>query len=335
MPKLALLHLAAAVAGLLRHDFQAAAWKVRSFNAESSPGDIQRNATALLHDMSGPLVHQLEDIDEATYDYGDGRLAIITSTNSKYSMLTRNLYASMKRVGRDKLIVFCEDAACKPALEGKGMHVIETGNGFAEAGAYDSPSFNFITGRKPAYVYWCLRRGDTVLWTDSDVSWMIDPVPSLTSMSQSFIAQDDSKLRGEGGVPPSAAVGARKANTGFMWVRPTELGMTLAASWLLQMGSLRDPKLQDQRVFQAAFRSQCRRICSEELGPCEPSSDCTLLSRERCPNGSVPKWRWSKQALAYHANWHNGISAKVEQMKQKGLWLLEPQSAKTPGVTMV
>eukprot|EP00413_Alexandrium_margalefii_P044527 CAMPEP_0204586152 /NCGR_PEP_ID=MMETSP0661-20131031/47328_1 /ASSEMBLY_ACC=CAM_ASM_000606 /TAXON_ID=109239 /ORGANISM="Alexandrium margalefi, Strain AMGDE01CS-322" /LENGTH=323 /DNA_ID=CAMNT_0051595773 /DNA_START=52 /DNA_END=1020 /DNA_ORIENTATION=- len=311
------------VTGPFGHDGRALALRAGPAGNAAPTDELQRSAGALLRDVAGSLDRQLLDVDNAAYDQPQERLVVVTSSNGKYTALTQNLYSSMKKVGRSKLVVFCEDAPCERALRGQGMLVVRTGNNFAEAGEYDSPGFNLITGRKPVYLFWFLSRGYTVLWTDSDVSWLSDPVPPLASMNASFVTQDDSRLRGDerSAVPLTAGVRLRKANTGFFLARPTSLGRRLAAAWLLDMGrALGDPKLQDQRVFQGAFRSSCLNICSEELGACGPKSDCVLLSRERCPNGSVPKWRWSKQALAYHANWHNGISAKVEQMKQKGLW---------------
>mmetsp|Transcript_52742 Transcript_52742/g.153378 ORF Transcript_52742/g.153378 Transcript_52742/m.153378 type:complete len:326 (-) Transcript_52742:106-1083(-) len=325
MVSITLLSIVLIGAGSLSPFCQVLALKVLPARDGLSPDKLQHDAAAVLRDIAGPLDRQLAHIDDVVYNLGRDKLVVMTSTTSKYSALTQNLYLSMRSVGRSKLLVFCEDAACEPQLRGQGMHVVSTGSGLSEGGLYDSPGFNAITGRKPAYVYSLLRRGYAVLWTDSDTSWLTDSVASLAALDKAFAAQDDSKMRGEKGLPLDAPLGLRRANTGFFLVRPTEVGKALVASWLLNMGpGLKDQKLQDQRVFQSSLWSQCQRICSEELQACGPEADCVLLSRERCPNGSIPKWRWSKKALAFHANWHDGISAKVEQMRMKGLWLLKP-----------
>lgn len=294
--------------------------------SEVAHESLLERADHLLEGVAGSLEKQLVDAEEAAYALHDGKLVVVTSANGRYTNLTLNLYLSMTKVLRNKLVVFCEDAECKRALHGRGMQIVETGNGFAESGSYDSPMFNMITGRKPTYVYWFLQRNYTVLWTDSDVAWINDPIPALDSTNISFVVQDDSKL-GQHGVPVTAASENRKANTGFFWVRPSKVGKSLMAGWLLSMGSS-TAKVQDQRAFQPVFRSNCKDLCVEELEACHGEPDCLILSRGRCPNGSVKKWRWTKDAWAYHANWHDGAARKEEQMHDKGLWLLEDPGQK-------
>mmetsp|Transcript_72041 Transcript_72041/g.166883 ORF Transcript_72041/g.166883 Transcript_72041/m.166883 type:complete len:322 (+) Transcript_72041:59-1024(+) len=294
---------------------------VRWASTGSGNGDTRRDNPAFVRNLSLALDRELVNVDEFSYRVGDTKLVVMTSANTKYIPLTLNLYSSMRRVGREKLLVFCEDGSCEPLRERQhhGLHVMSTGNNFADAGEYDSPSFNFITGMKPAYIQWFLRRGHAVLWTDGDISWVRDPVALLASINSSIVTQDDGKFRGKKMMPDDTAVDLRHPGTGFFFVRPTELGMRIMARWFSEMDK-RDPKLQDQTVFNTVFHQECKSACSQELEACDPETPCMLLSRRRWPNGSVPPQAW-RNAVIYHANWRFGVEKKVALLRESGLWL--------------
>lgn len=248
------------------------------------------------------------------------RVIVLTTSNGKFVNMTRNLLASMKKVGRDTLMVLCEDNKCMEELqEEPGLTAISTGRNL-EMGSYNGPNWNRFMQRKPVYVQSLLDRGFAVLWTDSDIAWLRDPIEALERQQGTFLVQDDTnkdQWAWSLGLTSSTPMSLREPCAGFFLVRPGAATQDLMQDWIGRLK--RDAQLHDQWALGQLFLEDTK-ACSLELQNCGEEPGKVLLPRSTFVTGAVKRKDWEKDAVIYHANWRKGNLPKMCILLKHELW---------------
>lgn len=251
-------------------------------------------------------------LQNLSYHSPYGRKTVVMTTSSaKYVHLTKNLFESMKVQGRDKLLVLCGDVQSGKELQGTGMYTVAASNSKT---AY---SVEQLARRQPLYVKALLAQGFHVLWTDSDLVWLKDPLHLLFHKSGALLAQDDTNTDQLGSIMKQSVTTPmylREPSSGFLMVRASTSGEELMELWITKLQE--DPEKQHRQALLEVFSTESLR-CSEELQNCRPKARFRLLSRANFP--SVAHFDRTK-AVIYHAGWHAGAARKECHLSRQHLW---------------
>ena len=219
---------------------------------------------------------------------------------------------------------------------------------------FESAKYNEVTKYKSLVVEIVLRKGVHVTWSDPDVVWFNDPIPTLLALKSDFVIQNDLPLN----------VKRRKIpvlNSGFYRVRATPV--TIAAFADLNFHQQKISKTYDQISFGLVLCGNPRQSRAIGLKACFYSSKTLnthdaaaapalefpggvqpvnpykyplttanaivieALDQMTFPNGIVrdlwsdPELRAkSRDMFVLHNNWIVSQEAKVQRQIKKGLW---------------
>ena len=130
-------------------------------------------------------------------------------------------------------------------------------------GSYGSKFFREITKVKSRVVLRILKKGYSVLWSDSDITWFKNPIPLLKSYNVDMAVQSNA--------PDSDAPNAaRRINSGFFLVRSNS-AMILAFNDVVQHAS--HSTLSEQPSFYDVL------CCANKYAPHEKPGHCIKVRR--------------------------------------------------------
>lgn len=170
-------------------------------------------------------------------------------------------------------------------------------------GPYDTKSYGKVVWNRPNHIFNLLKKGCTVLYSDIDTVWAKDPFAEIGKMSgytvgadaaDLFITDDRPKTPGE------------DLCTCFMYWQPTAASERLLASW----ASSKEGNT-NQLIFNTV-------LAAARKGPAQLVPKYQVLPVSSFPPGSVAWRHWS--AAVYHANWREGMVAKVNFFKFRRMW---------------
>eukprot|EP00981_Chlorochromonas_danica_P008689 scaffold2270_cov242-Ochromonas_danica.AAC.3 len=207
---------------------------------------------------------------------------------------------------------------------------------------FRSKQFNLITARKKEAVHNILQLGYNVLFSDTDVAILQDPIPYLLWKNVDYVhsVNDWCRIKVEG-------------NTGFYFVRSTNETIKLWADAF--KAAPKYPRLDDQAIFWKVLRSsqdppilpleKCRHFDRVEdqmasyqkttgrrylttcyLDTCIFSSG--MLSRKYIPELTYEMLvenlkKMNERMVTVHANYISGNKKKMVRMMDYGLWLAD------------
>ena len=196
---------------------------------------------------------------------------------------------------------------------------------------YNTADFNLISAARYAYLIRLMTdRRRPVLYVDSDIGFLRDPMPEILGMAaehpESIITQNDMNAvhadatiaaarLGHGEFPKNASVCA-----GFSYWRPTEAQLKFCER-IGDKVRQREGRQHDQTIWNKAADSWRRNVRLLPIRSFPNGSFCfgengLALSS---PTENCVDWR---EACMVHANYLVGMNAKVAALKSAGLWRL-------------
>ncbi|XP_030846021.1 uncharacterized protein LOC115925986, partial [Strongylocentrotus purpuratus] len=181
----------------------------------------------------------------------DPRPVILATTNKAFLDFTANWLESIRRLDTNPKILI-------------GF------NTPAEQLPWDSPIYNAMVNKRPAYIYQLLQRGHDVLFSDVDTVWLRDPFPYLQGDFHVAVAEDQHK--------PYVAYCA-----GFVFFRAAEKTKEFVREWLRRLHQSKT-KISDQVLMN-------EMLTKDQI----PGLKKMVMPSEIFPNGKLffmtPGWR--------------------------------------------
>ncbi|XP_038078723.1 UDP-D-xylose:L-fucose alpha-1,3-D-xylosyltransferase 3-like [Patiria miniata] len=238
----------------------------------------------------------------------DPRPVILATTNKAFLDFTANWLESIRRLDTNpKILIVAEDKETQRFLYGRpGVHVAAS-QGFntpAEQLPWDSPIYNAMVNKRPAYIYQLLQQGHDVLFSDVDTVWLRDPFPYLQGDFHVAVEEDQHK--------PYVAYCA-----GFVFFRAAEKTREFVREWLRRLHQSKT-KISDQVLMN-------EMLTKDQI----PGLKKMVMPSEIFPNGKLffmtPGWRQQhRQSVAVvHNNWIQSKERKLQRFKEHGLWFTD------------
>ncbi len=236
---------------------------------------------------------------------------LLVFNGEEYAKEAANTVASIKKncPKRYKDIMICvSDSHSKKFAQDHKFAFIEfptiEGNG-----EFGSVNFNMFTIRKLEAIQRLLEEGQYVMYTDTDIAWIKDPIPQVLNElgNLDMILQDD-----------GAQEKQDLACTGFLYCRPSPTSIKIMQDTIALMHKEDFAKgNNDQNAIQMILPKY--------------HGKWGLLHKCLFPNGArymkhKPEYMKSCQnseALIFHANYIKGPSAKMAAMKKYKLWFAD------------
>jgi len=303
--------------------------------------------------------------NKAIHDYFDRTLrktVLVTGCNHGFINHLHNFKCFADKLGMKFIVIAMDKLAYNYITNNTSMvayHMVggAVGETTAHPQKFRSQQFNLITARKKEAVHDILSLGYNVLFSDTDVAMIRDPLPymlwenvdyvhSLNYMCKVDEKWDFHKSKVEG-------------NTGFYFVRSNNNTIQLWAN--AYAAAPKYPRLDDQAVFWKVIRTSiippvlplglCRHFNTPsdlQLKPMKDTSDRYLVSCmiDTCVFSSGMISRMYEPEFTYetllsnlkllnetictlHANYISGNEKKMARMKEYGFWLAK----QNPGTT--
>lgn len=180
--------------------------------------------------------------------------------------------------------------------------------------------FHKVSKLKCQQVLRALRAGYDVLWSDMDIFWEKNPIPSLLAdirRTKADIAiQSDATLVQN----PTSEI-----NSGFYYVAHSRQSIATFEQ-IVHHASLH-PELSEQRSFNEILCGGKREV-NDNLCHNENTNTTTyVLDRDVYVNGYYEqKFQNIDKAMIIHFNWRVGLANKTHGFKRRGKWLLNEKT---------
>ncbi|XP_033624960.1 UDP-D-xylose:L-fucose alpha-1,3-D-xylosyltransferase 3-like isoform X2 [Asterias rubens] len=238
----------------------------------------------------------------------DPRPVVLATTNKAFLDFTENWLESIKRVGtKPRILVVAEDEETQRFLYGRpDVHVVIS-EGFkipAHKLEWDSPIYNAMVNKRPAYIYQLLEKGHHVLFSDVDTVWLKEPFQFLDGEFDIAVEEDQHK--------PYIAYCA-----GFVYFRCTEKTKEFVKEWLRRLHESQT-SISDQVIMN-------KMLIEEKL----PGLRKKVMSSQIFPNGKLYfansqfYENHHEKAAVVHNNWVQSKEVKLQRFKANNLWFVE------------
>eukprot|EP00929_Paragymnodinium_shiwhaense_P076673 TRINITY_DN39462_c0_g1_i1.p1 TRINITY_DN39462_c0_g1~~TRINITY_DN39462_c0_g1_i1.p1 ORF type:complete len:367 (+),score=74.69 TRINITY_DN39462_c0_g1_i1:115-1215(+) len=273
-----------------------------------------------------------------------GHRVVLVTVDQMYVDFFENWLLSAERhlkPEREKIVVIAEDATARPLLERlrvspgkqtprfdlvdddpdiKLVLVRDAAEDAAagEATPYGTDGFATLVNRRAKRMARFLQNDCAVLYVDVDTVWLKNPFDDIDAAGSFdlYLAED---LDASGVSRQHSCLPDDKPNfcTCFIYARPTKNALDLVSTWMIASARNGDSKALAQPQFNSALCERRGKI------------DYHVLPRQRYPSGGSMKSHLEKQELlgtsgpaVVHANYRIGHAAKLDFLKQNGLWAL-------------
>lgn len=244
-----------------------------------------------------------------------GKRVVLVATNLEYWDIFENWYnhATQFMTKDDQLVVAAESPEVIERLEKHsfsyidGNDVLHHGNARHEIGnalvhedsrpPYGSRGFNKLTGKRPRHILGLLQMKCTVFYSDIDLVWTTNVYAGMAAAGPQimYLMSDDRE-------PTPAGQWSKQYCSCFLYMQPMKANVKLTTDWLRLVN--------DEDNDQPAFTNALHLIY-----PTPPSA---LPYKEFPPGIQADKCHETRRII--HANWLVGKDAKVDFLKQHGLW---------------
>lgn len=272
------------------------------------------------------LPHVREDLLAQVADAD--KVVVLVAANFGYSEVLMNFACQLRSLGLTNLLVAALDADLYRFAFEQGLPVYYEAAGAALLAnvsaancTFGSVCFRKYTKLKSRAVLDVLRAGYHVLWSDIDVVWFSNPLPTLLAFGPGVLPIQSNE--------PNASLpanGHRRINSGFYFARSEKVTIDAFAD-VVQHAST--TSLSEQPSFfdvLCGVQGENRR---GDDGCAYRGLTVRLLDRRAFPNGAVHGlWNASdvagacaaSGALILHNNWISGVAAKKERLLANGMW---------------
>jgi len=300
----------------------------------------------------------------------DSGFVLLVAVNYGYREMLMNFLCNLERVGgRDHVVVAALDQMMYEWGLREGLPVFLAGTAqtessspasdTSEAGVYGGNVFKSVTKSKSRVVLEVLKAGYSVVWTDVDITWFVNPLDALEGFmkNHSGIAiQTNAPYLHNPSKPtkPHESVGVigktddpagfRRLNSG-LYVAPNnplvisafeEIVAHAAQSKLSEQPSF-DHILCAQETSERGYNSCFYRPSSSNTTTAGNGFHVEMLDRFRFPNGAVMVGEENdniyeigreqynklagKEVYAAHNNWIKEETSKKKRQETRGWWL--------------
>jgi hypothetical protein len=172
---------------------------------------------------------------------------------------------------------------------------------------FGSQEYGALVTERPAHIANFIGRGCTVFYVDIDSAWAKDPFEEIALAGKhDLYLTDDTPGNRMAGVLAGTS-NNWYACTCLLYLQPTKAVRGLVRKWSGEVES--------------AWRNQpaLNKVLREDHES-KKTVDFALLPFGKFPPGKVGSQY--KGAAIYHANYHKGVSDKIDYMKEMGVWKL-------------
>ena len=278
-----------------------------------------------------PVNLELGPLRERAASLGGQKVAVVTFVaGSRYRSLCRNHVMHLRRAGVSNYVLVALDTLSVQWLRGEQEPVIDASHlvrGIPEGGAdrFGTSAFFAINGGRYRALIAMLQSGVSLFVLDLDAVVLSNPLTWLghegeKASSTDLLVQSDAR----------DGTTALELDPDLLGRR---LGMHGASNWTYVNGGIFFSRACPATV--ALFQRVWEQLSKSETPPNEQD----MLNRElaagrirwgllppaRFPNGFVHFLRpisSTQQPVLVHANWINGIEAKIYHLREAGLWAL-------------
>jgi len=242
---------------------------------------------------------------------------IVMASNDGYASLTSNTVASLHKLGfHNYVIIGLDDKACALISADAGSCVPVDGERVSSsAQPYRSQAYKKIVQQKPIWVKKAVDMGYNVLFTDTDIVWLKDPLPYLKKFAtDDVVFQNDVEKLDLHNPEPQNIV---DPCSGFYYVRSTSGGKAFMQHWLEDIHA--NPSLGRGDQFFAG-----RAMAATYKQPFKYH----LLNQLDFPNGFVYWQKGMKRGMSnsgpfiVHNNFIVGVQPKINRFKASGFWYI-------------
>jgi hypothetical protein len=286
------------------------------------------------------------------------KTVMVTGCNYGFLNHLHNFKCFADRLGMKFLVISFDQQAHDYITKNTTMtsYLMSAGSAGQEvtnvAQEFRSKQFNLITARKKEAVHDILALGYNVLFSDTDVAMIQDPLPDLLFQNVDYVHSLNYWCT-LGEKPFNFYKSRLEGNTGFYFVRSNNNTVKL---WQAAYEAApKHPRLDDQAVFWKVIRAsvsppilpigECRHfnrpgdlrlkpaagtsvdekyLVTCDLNTCKFSSG--MLSRQYVPELTYETLilnlrRMNAGVITMHGNYISGNRRKMERMKEYGFWL--------------
>lgn len=255
------------------------------------------------------------NVDTLLARISKGRLVVLTATTFNYRLMLMNFVCNLRSLGIDNLLVgaFDEDlyrfahehdvAVYKAMPQEQGLDTnmkCEFGTG----------CFHRVTKMKSRAVLHILKRGYDVLWTDTDVVWLNNPIPDMLNNGGPgiLVVQDD-------------APSPWRVNSGFYLARADPVTKQALQNIITHASS---SKTSEQPSFFVILCGDRGRHAVGRMRCIDPITglETRFLPMDTYPNGAHESLWNTSLPIVLHNNWLVGLPKKFQRLERHGLWFL-------------
>ncbi|GMI10569.1 hypothetical protein TrLO_g11184 [Triparma laevis f. longispina] len=342
------------VANLLSGSFINNSWKGKS-GAIKTREDLPSVEKETLKIWRYTLEKQLQE--HARND----NFVLLTAVNNAYREQLLNFMCNLQRVGmKNNFIVAALDEEVYRWGVLQGLPIYLAGSvgketTYKQSKDYNSKGFRSVTKLKSVAVLEVLQRGYSVVWSDVDITWFVNPFEALSEhmvekggiaiqTNAPFVAHPSMPAKPHESVDPVETdnpAAYHRLNSG-LYVAPSNQNVIRAFKEITQHA--RKSKMSEQPSFDDVFcgKGSSERgtdFCNyERRGDSPVSMRVQTLDRFAFPNGAVllgptndnvyklgvekfEKFSGTKLMCA-HNNWIVGSESKVQRQIDRGWWFL-------------
>ena len=280
---------------------------------------------------------------------------LLTACNFGFVNHLHNFECFAKRLKMKFLVIAMDQAAHDYITHNTSMlsyHMVggDIGEVTSTSTEFRSKQFNLITAKKKEIVHDILKLGYNVVFSDTDVAMVRDPIPHLLWGNVDYVHSLNNmcNLNEEWSFHKSKVEG----NTGFYYIKASE---NAVKQWHeAYLATAKYPRLDDQAVFWKVIRTtkdplnlpigRCRHYNTEQdkahiskSFSSKPLVSCMLdtcmFSSGMISNIYVPEFTYERlltnlqatnsSIITLHANYLSGNKKKMNRMKEYGFWLSE------------
>lgn len=271
------------------------------------------NDMAVFHE-NRPDEENVDTITESIKGTEKDPVILIVFNGNEYYQEASNLFTSIKQSAPDRIksiIVGTSDKESDWFARTNGLRSVSF-KANDQSGDFGTFNFNVFMKRKVEAIIYLLRQGHHVLYNDTDIVWLKDPVTAIRKdpkfKSSDIIFQNDAGT--EKDYFPCA---------GFMYCKPTKTAISIFLDTLTLM---------DRGDFMKAKGGHDQTAIIEIIK--KYPNKWTCLSKCDFPNGaryfkhdkSFMQSCKNKDAYIVHVNYFEGTKMKEKMLRSAGLWFI-------------
>lgn len=234
-------------------------------------------------------------------------IKILIVFNGKYKSEAENLLASMKTntpaLVKDIMVCVSDKSSKAFAVENQLEYFQMPEIKPAKKIGFGTKSQNRFTQRKYEAILHLLDKGEQVLYTDTDIVFIRNPLREIPDGDYDVAIQNDSKSDTHGNLC-----------TGFIYLKPTDKSKKLIRGALDLMQSAWFKKVGDQQAFNMMVNNKNLK----DPAKIHILDECIFPNGTRYFDNTLPRCT-KHEAVIVHNNYLMGLEEKQERFKKHGL----------------